>query len=119
MNIYLVALAGVLSGFAGSLGVGGGGILIIFLTSFFEVSQRNAQGINLLFFLPIAIVSVIIYTKRKLIKIKPLLPLIALGILGAISGTFLSGYISQDMLSKIFGGGLIAIGLRELFSKGA
>ncbi len=119
MNMYLIALAGVLSGFAGSLGVGGGGILIIFLTSFFNVSQRIAQGINLLFFLPIATVSVIIYVRQNLIKIKPLLPFIALGILGAISGSFLSGFISEDMLSKIFGGGLIALGIRELFSKGA
>lgn len=117
MNWWLTSLAGVLSGFAGSLGVGGGGILIVFLTAFFGFAQRKAQGINLLFFLPIAIVSTIIYIKQGLVKIKSLLPLIALGLLGAGVGVFLSEFISQNMLSKIFGAGLIALGLREFFTK--
>ena len=47
-------LIGFLAGFAGGLGVGGGGILLLYLTAFTETSQLSAQGINLLFFLPVA-----------------------------------------------------------------
>lgn len=119
MNWWLTLLAGTLSGFAGSLGVGGGGILIVFLTAFFGFAQRKAQGINLLFFLPIAIVSTFIYIKQGLVKIKPLLPFIALGLFGAGVGVFLSEIISGDILSKIFGAGLITLGIREFFSKDA
>ena len=45
-------IIGFLAGFAGGLGVGGGGILLLYLTAFAGVEQLSAQGINLLFFLP-------------------------------------------------------------------
>ena len=44
------AAAGVLSGF----GVGGGTLLLIYMTAFAGVDQHLAQGINLLYFLPTA-----------------------------------------------------------------
>ena len=44
-------LFGALSGVIGALGMGGGGVLIIFLSAFAGLDQLKAQGINLLFFL--------------------------------------------------------------------
>ena len=117
MNWWITSIAGLLSGFAGSLGVGGGGILIVFLTAFLDFSQREAQGINLMFFLPVAIVSTIIYIKQGLVKIKPLLPFVLLGLLGAGVGVFLAEIVNQNILSKIFGAGLIVLGIREFFTK--
>ena len=63
-------LAGLFSGILGSMGLGGGAILVIYLSLFTNTEQLRAQGINLLFFIPIALISVIIYSKAKKIKWK-------------------------------------------------
>ena len=52
------------------LGVGGGGLFVVFLNLFTELSQLTVQGINLLFFIPIGILALIIYTIKKQIKWK-------------------------------------------------
>ena len=48
MNIGAL-LAGLLSGIIGGMGLGGGAVLIIYLTVFMDIKQLSAQGINLLF----------------------------------------------------------------------
>lgn len=116
MNISAL-LAGLLSGVIGAMGLGGGAVLIIYLTLFAETEQMKAQGINLLFFIPIAIVAVIIYTKKKQIKWKTVIKISVCGILGTIVGWYLADFLGADMISKIFGGLLIALGLREIFTK--
>ena len=63
MNIVAL-LAGLASGFIGSLGLGGGAVLIIYLNLFTDTPQLKAQGINLIFFVPIALAAVIIYTNH-------------------------------------------------------
>ena len=50
MNISAL-LAGLFSGILGSMGLGGGGILIIYLSLFTATEQLKAQGINLIFFI--------------------------------------------------------------------
>ena len=59
MNIAAL-LAGLMSGIIGGMGLGGGAVLIIYLTIFQGVEQLQAQGINLLFFIPIASLAPII-----------------------------------------------------------
>ena len=113
MNI-LALLAGLLSGIIGAMGLGGGAVLIIYLTLFTSTNQLKAQGINLLFFLPIALIAVIIYALKKEIKWKKIIPLALGGILGSILGIFLSTLIGGEFLSKLFGGGLVILGLKEI-----
>ena len=48
------AVIGFLTGIMASMGLGGGFVLVVWLTLFADVQQRTAQGINVLFFLPIA-----------------------------------------------------------------
>lgn len=113
MNIII----GLLSGIAASMGFGGGFILIIYLTAFSDVNQITAQGVNLLFFLPIALVSLIIHQKNRLIKWNVLLSLIPGGIAGILLGTFISSNIDVSFLQKLFAGLLIFVGFKELFHK--
>ena len=113
MNIII----GLLSGIAASMGFGGGFILIIYLTAFSDVNQITAQGVNLLFFLPVALVSLIIHQKNHLIKWKVLLRLIPGGIAGILLGTFISSNIDVSFLQKLFAGLLIFVGFKELFHK--
>ena len=67
---FTALLAGLLSGIIGGMGMGGGAVLIIYLSLFTDTKQLTAQGINLLFFIPIGILALIIYTVKKQIKWK-------------------------------------------------
>ncbi len=116
MNIAAL-LAGLMSGIIGGMGMGGGAVLIIYLTVFKDVEQLKAQGINLLFFIPIATVAVIIYTFKKQIKWKVTIPIAIGGVLGATGGFFLTDIIGGNFTAKLFGGFLILLGVKELFVK--
>ncbi len=113
MNIIIGILAGLLT----SLGFGGGGVLIIYLTLFTSIPQHTAQGINLLFFIPSAILSLIIYSKDKLVKWRVAIPFAIFGVVGALVGVEISKIMDSSLLSKIFGGLLIIMGLKTLISK--
>lgn len=116
MNITAL-LAGLFSGIIASMGMGGGAVLLIYLTVFASVEQLAAQGINLIFFIPIGLLSLIIYTFKKQIEWRICLPIAAVGVLGAFAGIYISGVISGDMLGKIFGIFLCFLGLKEIFTK--
>lgn len=115
-EIIILLIGGFLSGAIGSLGVGGGGVLIVFLTFFMNFSRSESSVINLIFFIPIAVFSVIMYLKQKTIDLKTALRLVIPGLLGSGLGVFLSGIVKTDILSKLFGVLLIAASIKTLFS---
>lgn len=115
MNAFWSIVAGLLAGTAGAMGLGGGSVLLIYLTVFARVGQLNAQGINLLFFLPTAVVAVAIYSKRGVILWKQILPIIIFGVIGTLASSWLVSFINAELIRKIFGGLIIAYGLVELF----
>lgn len=108
-------IAAFLTGIFAAMGVGGGMILIIYLTFFAGFPQLAAQGINLLYFIPIAVLSVIIHTKNKLIEWKNILPSLIFGTVTAVFGALAADYLGSEVLGKIFGGFIIIIGVKELF----
>lgn len=114
MTIFLNALAGLLSGIVGSMGLGGGGVLVLYLVLYLNMNQLEAQGINLVFFIPTAIISLFIHNKNGLIKWKKALPLIVTGVIGVFAGMFFIDKIQPDILRKIFAGLIFIIGAREL-----
>lgn len=116
MNIAAL-LAGLFSGIIASMGMGGGAVLLIYLNLFTDTPVLAAQGINLIFFIPTAVFSLFIYIKNGAIKWKTVLPIAALGLLGAGLGLFLTTLINASLLTKFFGGFLIIIALKEFFSK--
>ena len=111
------SVAGFLSGAVGAMGLGGGAVLLIYLTVFQHTPQFKAQGMNLIFFIPIAILAVIIYAVKGEIKWKEILPLIFGGVLGSGVGLMVSNAIGENFVSKIFAILLIVLGLKELFTK--
>jgi len=117
LEIFILIISGFLSGVLGSLGVGGGGVLIVFLTFFLSFQRETAAFTNLLFFIPIALFSTIIYTKQKQIDFKKVLFLVPTGLIGSAIGVYLSDVIKTDILTKIFGGILIFISIKTLFTK--
>lgn len=113
MNIIVGFLTGILA----SMGMGGGFILVVWLTLFQNTEQKTAQGINLLFFLPIALISLIIHFKNGLVDKRLVIRLIFGGVLGAALGTFCTGLIDNSLLRKLFAVFLLLFGLKELFSR--
>ena len=116
MNIAAL-LAGLFSGIIASMGMGGGAVLLIYLTVFAGAEQLAAQGINLLFFIPIGMLAIIIYAVKKKIKFKKVLPLALFGLIGALPGICISKIIKGDILSDCFAIFLIFLGTKELFAK--
>ncbi len=109
-------LAGFLSGIAASMGLGGGSILIIYLTAFAKTAPSEAAITNLLFFIPTAIIAVILNAKNKKINFKVGIMLTLGGVLGALIGAFLASVIGEsDIMYKIFAGLLLIMGIKDLF----
>ncbi len=115
MSFIVTPLAAILTGIFASMGLGGGGILIIYLTVVAGMDQTTAQGINLVFFIPISFIAILFYYKKKIIDWKIALIASSVGILGAILGSCLSAYIDSNILSKVFGIFLFFIGINQLF----
>lgn len=113
----MTIFAGFFSGIAGAMGLGGGSFLLLYLTLIMSVPQIKAQGINLLFFIPCAIVSIFLNNRNKLICWSIVLPVALGGILGIFCGLWLLSAINPNILSKIFGLFLILFGVVELFIK--
>lgn len=116
MNISAL-LAGLFSGILGGMGLGGGGILIIYLSLFTETKQLTAQGINLLFFIPIGILALIIYTIKKQIKWKAVFKFSIWGLLGSATGLYFTGFLGGEITGKLFGGLLVILGIIEIFKR--
>ena len=109
------AAAGVLSGF----GVGGGTLLLIYMTAFAGVDQHLAQGINLLYFLPTAATALPAHFKNGFVDKKTGGPALLAGLAGTAAGGWAGPALDVGPLRPGFGGFLIVIGLRELFRKPA
>ena len=116
MNIATI-IWGFLAGIAAGMGLGGGTVLLIYLSLFAGVAQLTAQGINLIVFVPTAAVAVIIYAVRHKIAWKKVLIMAPLGIVGSLLGGYLLKFIPSELLSKILGCVLIFMGLSRLFSR--
>ena len=70
------------------MGIGGGTILIPALTMFVGANQHIAQGVNLLYFIPTAVVALFVHKKNNALELKIAIPIILFGIAGAGLGSF-------------------------------
>ncbi len=106
-----------MSGLLGSMGFGGGFILLIYLNLFTNALQPEAKLTNLLFFIPIASLSVFLHSKNKLLEKSVIKKSVLSGAIGVLIGCILAQIISNAILSKLFGVFIILAGIRELFGK--
>ncbi len=108
------AVAGLIGGVFGGMGMGGGTLLIPLLSIFYSVSQHTAQAINLISFIPMAVVALIIHLKNKLVDFKGILFVIIPGVLACVLGAYLAKALSADLLRRFFGGFLVALSVFQL-----
>ena len=116
IKIILLFISGALAGVLGGMGMGGGAILIPMLTIFFGVEQISAQAINLVAFIPMAIVSLIIHLKNKRVKTQGLLWIILPATGCAFAGSLLALAVKGGVLKRVFGGFLVLLSLFQFFS---
>ena len=112
-----VALVGFCSGIISGMGIAGGTILIPALLFFTDITQQQAQGVNLIYFVPTAITALITHQKKGNLDWKTAKPLAVLGLAGAAAGAFLAVSLESEILRRIFGGFLFLMGLSEIFKK--
>jgi hypothetical protein len=112
--IWLFAI-GVTAGIISGMGIGGGTILIPALVLFFDMPQKTAQSINLIYFIPTAVVALITHIKNKRVDSSLIKPIIPTGIIGACIGAFIALNMDNSLLKVIFGCFLTVMGIRELW----
>ncbi len=112
-----VVVVGVLAGIVSGMGIGGGTILIPALLFLQDMNQQQAQGINLIYFVPTAVIALITHIKNKNIEVKAVKSIVLTGLIGAAIGAFLAVKMDATLLRKFFGGFLLFMGLSEVFHK--
>lgn len=114
---FMALPVAVILGFLAGLGVGGGSLLMLWLTIAVGMEYTNARIINLLFFLPTAVISTLFRHREGSVNLKKILPAIILGCVTAVAFSYIGQQVDTQYLKKLFGGLLIFTGIRELFSK--
>lgn len=116
-RIILLVLAGIAAGALGGMGMGGGTILIPVLTIFFGTEQKQAQAINLVAFIPMAIASLIVHVKNKRVETKGILWIIIPATVLSLAGSMVAQAINGEILKRIFGGFLLLLSVAQFFSE--
>ena len=115
---WLIALAaGTVTGILSAFGIGGGSLLLIYLTAFAGMSQHQAQGINLLYYLACAPAALVQHKRSGLFRWDAARPAILAGLPAAGAMAFFAGGLPQSLLRRLFGGACILLGLYELLRK--
>ncbi|MBP3521031.1 MAG: sulfite exporter TauE/SafE family protein [Oscillospiraceae bacterium] len=118
MGAWILALtAGTVTGILSGFGVGGGTLLLIYMTAVAGLDQHLAQGINLLYFLPAAATALPSHIKNGYIEKETASPAILAGLVGTALGAWAATGLEVTLLRRCFGLYLLFVGLKELFRK--
>lgn len=117
MNALIAGLAGAVCGILSGLGIGGGTLLMVWMTAVMGIAQKSAQGINLLYFLPTAACALVFHIKNRLIRPRIVIPAAIAGCVVAAGAALLATAMDTGLLRRLFGGFLVIVGLTELFGR--
>ena len=117
MSFISLCIVGFAAGLLAAMGLGGGFVIVVCFALFSQTGQLGAQGLNLLFFIPITLLSSILHIKHKMIDVKTALTASLFGAVTAIGGFAVSRAIGGDTLRGAFAVFVIISGLWNLFSK--
>ena len=102
-------------GFLAGMGVGGGSLLLLWLTQVVMLEQTQARILNLLFCLPAAVIATIYKKRQQKLAVRPAGSAIIAGCSAALLFTMISRILDVELLKKLLGGLLILTGIREVF----
>ena len=109
VSLFIAILSG--------LGVGSGGLFVIWLTMVEGVDAVGARGMNLLFFVFSASAALLFHLIRKRIRLSAVVALALFGTIGTVIGSIVGGAINPVILRKIFGAMLFLSGVYALIGK--
>ena len=116
LNSFPIAvITGLLLGYLSGLGIGGGSLLILWLTLALNIPQSTARSINLMFFIAAAGAVSFIRWRKGSLDLPKILPAMIAGCVSAALFSWIGSVMDTDMLKKLFGILLLLTGLRELF----
>ncbi len=113
-SLAVVLIVGTVLGFLSGLGVGGGSLLMLWLTLGVGMEYPAARTMNLLFFLPSAIIATLFRWKQSKLPWKQLLAAAAAGCVCAGIFAWIGGHMDISLLKKMFGVLLLFTGVKEL-----
>lgn len=116
-NPWICAAAGLACGILSGFGIGGGSLLMVWMTAVAALDQRTAQAINLLYFIPTSAGALIFHIRNKRICWHATIPAAIFGCITAAVTALLSADLDVTILKKLFGCFLLIVGLRELVQK--
>ena len=117
MELILSAAVGLACGIISGFGIGGGSLLMVWMTAAAALDQRTAQGINLLYFIPTSLAALYFHIKNKMIAWDVVVPAVVLGCLTAMCSAWLANTMDTGLLRKLFGGFLLIVGIKEILTK--
>lgn len=116
LNSFIFQTAvGIVLGTLSGLGVGGGSLLLLWLTLVTGLPQSDARIINLLFFIPSALISCLFRWKQGVLRPGAAVIPIAAGLAGAYLGTRIGAGMDLTWSRKLLGVCFVLCGLREVF----
>lgn len=98
-------------------GVGGGGLLVLYLRLVKNTEQLYAQGINLIFFVFSSVSAAVVHLIRRKLPVSRILLIGISGFFGSFLGLFLLRLLNASFLSQAFGGLMVICGIRTFFAK--
>ena len=117
MKTAIAIVVGMATGILSGFGIGGGSLLILYLTAFAGMDQYTAGGVNLLYFLCCAPTALIAHLRHKRVELRAVLWCSLAGVLTSAGFALVAAYLPTDWLRRLFGVLLLYIGVRELFCK--
>lgn len=111
-------IASLLIGALAGMGVGSGGLLVLYLTLLRDTPQLQAQLLNLLFFPVASAASLCVHLTRRRIRFAPVLLLTAGGLGGSLLGSALAQSLPEALVCRLFGGFLLLTGGFSLLHSG-
>lgn len=110
MNVFFI-LSGIAGGLIAGMGMGGGTLTIPILTLALDVDQKTAQSVNLIAFVVMSAPVLAIHVKNRLVDFPSLLKTAPLALAGSAVCAWFAPDVPAEILSRCFGGFLIALGV--------
>ena len=107
ISVLVASLAG--------MGIGGGGLLVIWLVLVREMPSQSAQAVNLVFFVVSAVCALPIHLKRRSLDAHRILFLTASAIPGVWVGCQLASVLPETAARRCFGYFLLLSGIMQAY----
>lgn len=115
--IGIAIAVGLLTGIISGFGIGGGSLLVLYLTAVAGVEQYTAAGINLLYFLACAPMALITHIRQKRVEWSAVIWCVLAGAVTSAVASYVAAQIPTDLLRRLFGVLVVYVGIKELFCK--